>query len=391
MSDAHVNRAHALLSPSSASRWLNCPPSARLEEKEPQSNSKNSYAEEGTKAHELAELELHLALGIVGFDEYKEKFREISASEYYSDNMSEEVDKYVTYVLEIIEEVKARTEDPIILIEEKVDLTHFVPEGFGSNDSIIIADGIMYVNDLKYGKGVKVSAKENSQLKLYALGSLIKYNLMYGIDRVILSIIQPRLNHIDRFEIDHGDLIHWGENIVRPGASLAFEGKGLQKAGEHCRFCKVSAKCKTLAKHNLELAKHEFKDPNLLTDGELVEILERAEMLNTWVNSVSDYILKSALSGKEIKGYKLVEGRANRKITSEEAVIEELSYSMDESFFMNKKLKGISELEKLLGKKQFTEIVGPYLTKPVGKPTLVTEDDPRPRFELNSAKNDFND
>lgn len=392
MSDNHTDRAHALLAPSSASRWLACPPSARLEDAVKQSEGKNIYAEEGTLAHELAELELLIALKVINFDEYKKRFKEIAKSEYFSEFMVEEVDKYVTYVMEQVERVKEYTDDPVILVEEKVDLTHFVPEGFGSNDNIIIADGILFVNDLKYGKGVKVSAQDNSQLKLYALGSLIKHDLAYGIDEVHLSIVQPRLNHIDVFVIKAKDLLEWGENVVKPGAALAFQGKGMTKAGDHCRFCKVANKCKTLAKKNLELAKFEFKDPYLLTDDELIEITEKADMLVNWVKSVETYLLQAALSGTQFKGFKLVEGRSNRTITDTLSVIEILKLEgKDEDDILNKKLKGIGELEKLLGKASFAKLVGPYVTKPPGKPTLVSDSDPRDKYELNSAKADFAD
>lgn len=387
MADQHSNRAHALLAPSNASRWLACPPSAKLEDAIPEKKS-SSYAEEGTLAHEISELELNLHLLRIDFATYKAKLTEKAKSSYFGDAMVEEVDKYVSYVIEQIDSV-SKTCEPTILIEEKVDLTRYVPDGFGSNDCIIIGDGIMYVTDLKYGKGVKVSAQENAQLKLYSLGAYFKYQLSYDITEIIMTIVQPRLNWIDSFSMQPEDLMDWAENVVKPGAALAFTGEGQTKAGEHCRFCKVAAKCKTLAAHNQSLAKFEFQDPHLLTDDELIEVMEHTDMLVSWANAANEYIYQQAVSGKQFKGYKLVEGRSNRKIVDEESAIMMLDLEgLTEEEYLNKKLKGITELEKLLGKSAFAEVIGPYVVKPQGKPALVPEDDPRPAF-TKSAQDDF--
>jgi hypothetical protein len=386
MSDVHGTRAHALLAPSSASRWLACPPSARLEDALPPQKS-SPFAEEGTLAHEIAELEINLHLQRIDFNYYKAQLSEKAKSSFFNDAMLEEVDKYVNFVKEQIEAV-SKTCEPTILIEERVDLTAYVPEGFGSNDCITIGDGIMYVSDLKFGKGVKVSAQDNSQLKLYSLGAYSKYQLSYDIKEIVMTIVQPRLNWIDSFSITPEDLMHWADTVVKPGAALAFTGDGMTKAGEHCRFCRVAAKCKALATHNQNLARYDFEDPRLLSDDDLINIMEHTDMLVSWANAASAYIYEQALAGRPFKGYKLVEGRSNRKIVNEEAAIEELLYQYDEKFIVNKKIKGIGELEKLLGKKEFAEVMGPYVDKPKGKPALVPEDDPRPTFS-SSAQEDF--
>ena len=278
-----------------------------------------------------------------------------------------------------------------LLLEDRIDLTTYIPEGFGSNDVVIISGSTLRVIDLKFGKGVRVSAEDNPQLKLYAIGALEKHGILYDIEEVSLTIHQPRLNSVSNFALTAEDLATWGEEVVKPTAAIAFEGGGEFVAGSHCHFCKVAPRCRALAEKNLEVAKYDFEDPALLTDAQLVDIYDRADLFTKWLSKVTGYVLKEALAGKSWPGYKLVAGRANRVITDETAVRSKLrgeGYKVDE--ILNAKLKGLGDLEKLLGKEGFEKLVGPYVIKPEGKPTLVTEDDPRPAFNsIDQHKKDF--
>lgn len=385
----HKSRKHAILSASGASRWLNCPPSARLEEAVEDTTS--DYAREGTLAHEFADIGLRYAIGTLDTKQYESLAEALRSEDLYDPEMEDEVDKYVTYVLEEYQMAKKRPSGAIILVEEKVDFSYYVEDGFGTNDASIIADRVLEIVDLKYGKGVKVEAEDNSQLKLYALGALLKYDLCYDIDKVKMTIFQPRLDHISSWEITVEELYHWGEATVRPTAELAYNGEGLQKAGEHCRWCKVKARCGTLASYNTKLAKMEFKDPHLLTDAQLLMVYEQSGLLVDWANAVGDYILKEAVNGKAWPGYKLVEGRSNRKWTNEQEVIKTLKekgYSDEQ--IINMKLKGIGDIEKLVGKKEFPDVLGTLVEKPEGKPTLVSEKDKRPALgSAEQAKEEF--
>jgi hypothetical protein len=383
----HKDRKHALLSASGASRWLNCTPSARLEEKF-EDSADSPYAAEGTLAHEFGELGLKKAMKLITLAQYNKKYKELQKSEHYSAEMDTEVEKYVTFCLEQFNVAKKDCPGAEMLIEEKVDLTEFIEDGFGTCDNNIIADIILEVTDLKYGRGVKVFADENEQLMLYGLGALRLYDLCYDIHTVKLTIFQPRLDHYSSWEISVEDLENWGETVVKPKAKLAYAGEGLQCAGDHCRWCKAKAKCGTLASHNTRLAKHEFQDPHLLTDDLLLKVYEQIGMLTDWANAVSTHILKEALAGKKWKGYKLVEGKSNRKWVDEEKIKEKLideGYKSDK--ILNTKLKGIGDIEKLVGKKEFPALLGEWVDKPQGKPTLVVESDKRPEFQ--NPENDF--
>jgi len=386
----HGSRAHALLSASGAGRWINCTPSARLEEKFQQSKQ-SIFAEEGTLAHEFGDINIRRLVNFIDAKVHGVEIKKLRKHKLYSLEMEPEVEKYTTYVLETFNAIKQTCPDAILLIEERLDFSHLVEGGFGTGDICIIADGKLYVIDLKYGRGVKVYAKENSQLMLYGCGALRKYEMMYDIQTVVLVIVQPRLDHIDGWEIYADDLISWGENIARPKALLAYSGEGEQIPGEHCKFCKVKGMCKALANQQLELAKYDFKDPYLLEKSEIISIFESTPMLIDWAQSVAAYILDSALKGEEWPGYKLVAGKANRKWTDEDKVVNLL---LDEGYsqlqFLNTKLKGIGEIEKLIGKANFPEVVGDLVAKPQGAPTLVKEEDPRPALNgLQAAINEF--
>jgi len=385
----HSNRKHALLSASGASRWLNCTPSARLEEKfkEPPSSS---FAQEGTLAHELGDLGLQKASKKITVAQYKKATVLHYESDLFTEDMPEYVQEYVDYVMEEFKAAKKRTPDALLLIEQKVDLTEYIEDGFGTNDAIIIADGKMEVIDLKYGKGIKVSADDNPQLKLYGLGALIEHELAYDITSVKLTIMQPRLQSVSSWEISAEDLLLWGEKTVRPKAKKAYAGEGIQKAGDWCKWCKAKATCATLASVNTKLAKHDFKDPHLLTDDQLLEVYKKIPLLVDWARAVSKHLLDEAKNGKQWKGYKIVEGKSNRKWSDEEKVKQALlAETYEEDEFMISKLGGIGLVEKLVGKNNFTEILGKLVVKPSGAPTLVPDSDKRPGKGVAEAKSDF--
>lgn len=389
----HSARKHALLSASGASRWLHCPPSARLEEKFEESSPSTSsvYADEGTLAHEFGDLNLRKASGRITDSAFEKEIKELRKHPLYSSEMEGEVDKYVTYVLEAFAEAKQKTPDAVLMIEERLDFSHLVEQGFGTGDAGVIADGVLEIIDLKYGKGIRVEAEENPQLMLYGSGALRSFELMYDIHTVKMTIVQPRLDHISSWEIPAKDLINWGEKTVKPAAAKAYEGKGVQKAGDYCKWCKVKAMCATLAAKNVALARHEFKDPHLLTEKQLLKVYKQQPMLVDWANAVAEYLLAEALKGKQWPGYKIVEGRSQRKWMDKNKVIEILELSHDPKDFMVSDLAGIPAIEKLLGKKDFPVLLGEMVLLPPGKPTLVPESDKRPAMGIEQAKMDFKD
>lgn len=384
----HSARKHALLSASGASRWLNCTPSARIEEKIKETRS--VHADEGTLAHEFANFELEKHFGRITEKEYSRETKKLRKHELYSDEMGGEVAKYVDYVIETFNVANTQKGGATIQIEEQLDFSHIVEQGFGTGDSVVIADGVMEISDLKYGKGVKVFAKENPQLMLYGLGALRIFELAYEIETVRLTIFQPRLDHVDSWEISVADLYAWAENEVQPKSKLAYEGEGELKVGDWCKFCKAKAMCRATAEHNLELAKHEFRDPHRLSDEELIDIYSRIDLLVDWANSIGKYMLDEAVSGKDWPGFKVVEGRSNRKWADELKVIaklEELGYKKPD--FTKETLKGITDIERLLGKADFAPNLNSLVIKPQGAPTLVSESDKRPAMGIEQAKKDF--
>lgn len=390
----HKERKHALLSASSAARWLACPPSARLEDKFRETcgyDNSSVYADEGTLAHEFAELNLRHLSGRINNEEFIQSLEILRAHDLYSEEIETEVEKYTTYVMEAFEAAKTVVPDPVLFIEEKLDFSHIVEKGFGTGDAGIIADGTMEIIDLKYGKGVKVEAYENPQLKLYAIGALHAYEMLYDITKVKVTIVQPRIDNIVSWEVSVKELYRWAEETVKPIAAKAYEGKGLQKAGDHCKFCLVKAMCATLAAKNVALAKHEFKDPQLLTEKQLIDVYKQIPMLVDWANAVGEHLLKEAMSGKKVEGYKLVEGQSRRKWVDEEKVQEKLkAEGYPEDSYNKTQLKGISDIEKLVGKKVFPTMFEGLVVKPQGSPILVVETDKRPEYRsLEQAKADF--
>jgi hypothetical protein len=377
-----TERKHAILSASGAYRWLACPPSARLEEQFEETIS--AYAEEGTLAHALAELSLQMMLDQISAVCYTEKLKQLEKNELYSKSMLDYIDSYVTIVMEKINEARARSKDAVVLLEQRLDFSDWVPEGFGTGDVVIISDGVLEVIDLKYGKGVPVSAEDNAQMRLYALGALATFDSLYDIKTVRMTIVQPRLDSVSGDEIPAEMLYWWADTELVRRAQLAWDGQGEFQAGEHCRFCRARFNCRARAEANLELAKMDFQKPELLTDEEIGEILKQADELKAWVSDVFDYALVQARDhGKRYKGWKLVEGRSVRKYADEEAVAKTLlGAGYKEEQIYEKKLWGITAMEKLLGKTKFGELLKGLVVKPAGKPTLVPESDKRP--EINS-------
>lgn len=377
---------HAILSASSASKWMNCPPSARLEEKF--ENKSSEFAAEGTLAHELGELKLRHSLGEISTRKFNSEFKKIEANELFTKDMPDYVDMYVDTCIEKVSEAKAKTPDAQFKIEQRLDFSEWVPEGFGTGDFVIIADGTMEICDLKYGKGVPVSAIGNKQMRLYALGALTEFEFLYDIENVKMTIIQPRLDSISTDEISVEELLKWAESFVKPVAQLAFKGEGDLLAGDHCTFCRAKATCRARAEKNLELAKYEFRDPFVLDTAEIADILGKADELIKWAKDVQDYALDQALQGEQYPGWKVVEGRSNRKWADEDKVGEILlGQGFLESIIYTKKLTGISNMENAIGKKEVNRLLGDYIIKPQGKPTLAPEDDKRPVY--NSAEADF--
>lgn len=390
MQQAHAERAHALLGASKAAQWINCPPSARLQENIP--DERSEYADEGTAAHELSEIKLRRRLLPCNSKERKaldDKLEQFKANKFYGPEMENAVQEYVELVQERFMEAKARSIDAVLLLEERLDFTEWVPEGYGTGDVVLIADGVLEVIDLKYGKGVPVSAEGNPQIRLYALGAWWGYNYLYSINEVRMTIVQPRLDNVSTASLVLDDLLEWAESVVKPAAELAFAGKGDFKAGGHCRWCKVKGNCRARAEANMKALAHEFKDPALLSNEEIGPILFIAEQLKAWAKDVEDYAYGQALSGNCIPQWKLVEGRSNRVITDKDAAKAALEAAelKPEKYLKPQELLSIGELEKRIGKKEFSAMLGDLIIKPPGKPVLVPETDKRP--ELNSIEQDF--
>ena len=367
---------HAVLSASSSERWLNCPPSARL--CEAYENKGSDYAAEGTDAHTLCEYRLKQALGIPAEDP-------IENLSWYNEEMEECAAGYAAYVVELLETAKQTCSDPVVMIEQRVDFSRWVQEGFGTADCILIADGVLNIVDYKHGKGVEVSAEGNTQLSLYSLGALEIFDGIYDIDRVCVHIFQPRKSNVVSFMMDKADLYQWADTELTEKAQLAYEGQGSFSCGEWCRFCKAKAECRERAEANLALARYEFQSPALLDDEEIADILGKVDALTAWASDVKEYALQQAISGKEWTGWKLVEGRSNRKYTSEAAVAATVEGAGFDPY--ERKVLGVTAMQKMLGKTRFEELLAPYIEKPQGKPTLVPESDKRPA--MNTAKNDF--
>lgn len=380
---------HATLSASSAERWINCPGSVHMASLFPSSTSK--AAEEGTLAHELAE---HL------INKQKVKSVEKKIKAFYEANpdvkgsvkeMTDYIVPYVEYVNETFRKVQAKDSAAVLLTEQRVDFSEYVPEGFGTSDVVIIGDDEITVIDLKYGKGVEVSAEGNPQIRLYALGAINMFDLMYEFKSVNMVIYQPRRENISQESMGVKGLQEWAEEVIKPAAGLALSDKPPYCPGEWCtsHFCPGAGACKARAKYVLELERHSGKDPALLSDAEIADCIGRAEGLAKWAKALGAYALDSALNGHAIPGYKVVEGRANRIYKDSDAVAKAVvGAGFDEAMVYKRELIGITDMEKLLTKKKFNEILKDLVIKPQGAPKLVPETDKRAEFKPN-IKNEF--
>ena len=404
---------HALLSASSSKQWLNCPPSARLQEQFP--NESSVYAAEGTFAHEVCEYKVRKYL--------KERVKRPQSEEYYTEEIDQITDVYAEFVISIIEEMKRSGCEPLVMVEERVDYTHIAPSGFGTADMLIVGkdengNGVLHIADFKTGQGVFVDADHNSQMMLYALGALAAYGYIYDIKIVRMSIIQPRLDNISTFECTREELENWGESI-RKIAILAYEGKGEQRAGDWCRFCRAKPVCKACKDEALSLCREEFldldegafsdesvpsdgiraspadnsengtvpvfKQPGLVSLTELAQILPTLNRISSWIESVFAFVSSEAINnGVTIPGYKVVEGRSKRMFTDTKAVVD-TAVANGYTDLYKQQLISLTEFEKMMGKKKFKELLGAYVTKPQGKLTLVPEDDPREAVDLTAT------
>lgn len=368
---------HATLSASASHRWLACPPSALLcAEIEDQSSP---YAQQGTDAHELCEYLVEKALG----HDVTDPTESLGT---YDAEMQESAESYCSFVMEQLAGAKEHCADPLVCIEQRLDFSRWVPEGFGTGDCVIVADDTLHIIDFKYGVGVLVSAVDNSQLKCYALGALDTFGSLYDIRRIKLSIYQPRRGNVDTFELSTEELLKWADEILKPTAELASAGKGEFHAGDHCQFCKLKATCRARAAYSLELAKYDFIEAPSLNTDEIAAILPQVDSLVSWADDIKAYALEQALSGVRYPHFKVVEGRSIRKYTDENEVAKVVQNAGYDPF--EKKLMGITLMTKQLGKKKFDELLSGLVIKPAGKPVLVQDTDPRPEF--NTAQNDFN-
>lgn len=369
-------RKHSFLSASSSKRWLACPPSAKKCAE--MADRAGSDAEQGTDAHALCEYKVLKALG-------RDSPDPTEGLTFYDAEMDRCADDYCSFVMEQYAEAQENCKDPVVLVEQKLDYSKWVEGGFGTGDALIISDDVIHVVDFKYGLGVLVEADHNSQMMLYGLGALDLYDGIYDIKTVKMTIFQPRRDNISTFTMDKDELLKWADEVLAPIARLAIKGEGEFHAGDHCQFCKIKAICRERAKQNLELAKYEFAHADTLSDDEIAEVLTKVDDLVSWGNDVKDYALQQALSGAKYEGFKVVEGKSNRKYTDDAAVADAVSKAGYDPY--EKKVLGITAMTSLLGKKRFSELLDGLITKPPGKPALVPESDKRPA--MNTAVDDF--
>ena len=466
----HAHRAHAILSASASKQWINCPPSARLQEKFP--NESSSYAKEGTFMHEICEYKIR-------HDYLHQDVPKPTSNEFYCTTEIDQVtDAYYEFVVGVIESMKKTGHDPLVLIEAKLNYTHIAPSGFGTGDMVIVGEdfvekesedasessesnesskvsgarktqGVIHVIDFKGGRGVFVDADHNSQMMLYALGALAAYSYLYDVKKIRMTIVQPRLDNISTFECSREELEAWGESI-KPIAKLAYEGKGEQKAGDWCKFCRAKPVCKTLADEALALCRKEFvdldaldaqedtpffeniraspgdsddnagnnvgniedntegntesntesnteahiietaptfKQPELVSLSELEKVLPTLNRISDWIDAVFKFISTEAIThGVPIKGYKVVEGRSQRMFTDIKSVIKTAQENGYTNVYKQQPIT-LTEFEKMMGKKTFAELLGQFIIKPPGKLSLVPESDPRPAVDMSKLKN----
>ncbi|MEW6866883.1 DUF2800 domain-containing protein [Trueperella pyogenes] len=369
--------SHALLSASSAHRWLNCPPSARAVEGV--ADAPSDAALQGTAAHALAEHKLLRAL---------KRRSKRPVSEFEDDEMDALTSDYVDFVLERLAEVRQTCVDAQVFVEQRLDYSTYAPGGFGTGDCVIVAEPTLHIIDLKYGMGVQVSAGDNPQLKLYGLGALAAFGALYDITEVRLSIFQPRRGNVETWTISAADLVAWGQETVAPIAEIAARGGGEYRAGSWCQFCRIAPTCRARADANLALARHEFAPPAELSLDEVADVLAKIPELKAWASDVEAWALAQAQAGTQVPGFKVVAGRSIRKY-ADEAAVAEAAKAAGYTDIWDKKLIGITAMEKLMGRSTFKDVLGDLLVKPEGKPTLVPESDKRPPLQRVSAATDF--
>lgn len=370
---------HSVLGASAADRWMNCTPSAQLTAG--MEDETTTFAAEGTAAHALCEWKVRKAL--------KMRAGRRPTSDYWTDEMEEFTDNYRDFIMDLVGQAKLTCKDPVTLIEQHLDFSCYVPDGFGTGDFLLVADKELNVVDFKYGRGVAVYADHNPQMMLYALGALNLFDCLYDIEQVTMTIFQPSLSSISTWTISAEELYKWAEEVLKPKAELAAKGEGEFISGSWCRFCKARNTCRARAESFLELAKMEFQPPTLLSDEEVAEVMEKADELSKWASDVMAYAQAEAIeNGKHWNGYKLVEGRSTRRFTDEKKV-EEVAKGAGYTDIYNKSLITLTAFEKLMGKDTFNEVLGSYVTKPAGKLTLVPVSDKRPEVTVNTVNDEF--
>ena len=373
-----MTEKHAILSASSSHRWLSAPPLPQLEKFF--ENKTSEAANEGTDAHSLGEFKLRKALG--------EKIRKPKLK-YVDKEMENCTDDYVAYVMETLSKVKEKTSDPVVLIEQRLDFSNYVPEGFGTGDCLIIADGVLHIIDFKYGKGVQVDAKDNPQMMLYALGALNLYDALYDIKEVTMTIFQPRKFNISSDAKSVEELFHWANTELKEKAELAFKGEGTIEYGPWCQFSNCNAVLRARKDYHDKLTRFQLASPHLLTDAEIEEVLEHIDDLVKWATDIKEYATKIAVeTDKEWTGYKLVEGRSIRKFKDEERVAD-IAIKNGYGNIYKTSLITLTEMQKLMGTKVFNMLLGELVEKPKGKPTLVPITDKRKKLEFNDVKQEF--
>lgn len=375
-------KAHAILSASSSHKWLVCTPSARLEEKFPSKTSE--YMEEGTLAHEIAEIKVRNYFTVMSKATYTRRVNKLKKNEHFNTEMLVHTEKYLEYIKEQALRTKAT---PFIAIEQKVDFSKYVPEGFGTADCILISGNTLQIIDFKYGKGVKVDAENNPQMMLYALGALSQFGIFYDIKCIKMSIVQPRIENVSEFEISKEELLDWGENTVKPQAQKAFAGIGNFVQGDHCQFCKAKGACEFRAKENIKIVEEIKKVSGVLTNTQISEMLTKTEGVEQWIKDLKANALEKILKGEDIPNWKAVEGKSNRKIVDIDKAFEILEANgFDQAILYERKPITLTQLEKVVGKKKLTETIGDYIEKPKGAPTLAKASDKRKSFRISAAE-----
>lgn len=387
-------KLHAKLSASGSEKWMTCTPSMRMEEAFP--DQQTNASREGTFAHEVFENMIKRRLEQIDSKAYNKRVRELEQDEFWSDVLLDYVTEACDRAMERVEYARSVCKQPLFLVEQRLDFSPWVPEGFGTGDLVIVSDEAIEVLDLKYGKGVYVEGENNSQMRLYALGAYNEFDILYGPKIVRTLVLQPRLSNYTGEEMTVEELLDWANNKVKPLARLAWNGDGELVAGPHCTdsFCRARFTCPKRAEMALAVAQSEFAmmEPERLTMDQIADILQKADMAISWLNDIKEHALKEAAKGVEVPGFKLVEGRSNRRYGSQEEVINRLlERGIDEALIFEKSLIGITAMEKVLGgKKKFDLLLGDLIVKPEGKPTLVPDSDKRPAIPLSSsADEDF--